>query len=186
MFLLLVLVRNPYVFLRSIPYLLLWRSFPRYLVRHASDVQEAVDHGLAGMPTGSPNGPRYAYTAAHAFARIELYRASRSVAIRGTVGRHIWRKLYGPVTPGDAALHELAAVVNKITGYDKISDPNVPIASQTLEQSALIPRYRRCLVGLLLGAVQGGTRGNESRIIVLSTLWITAELSAITYIYGLL
>ena len=165
--------------------MLLWPSFPGYVLKHASEVQEAVDHGIAGMPTGSPNGLRYAYTAAHAFAQIELYRASRSVAIRGTVGRQIWRKLYGPVTPGDRALHELAAVVNKITGYDKISDSGVPIASGTSEHSSLIPRYRRCLVGLLHGAAQGGTRGNESRIIVISSLWVAAELSTMIYLYGL-
>ena len=169
--------------MKSITYLLLLRSFPDYIREHHSLVQEAIGHGLAGMPSGNPGGLSYAYNAAHAFARIELYMASRPVALRGSVGRHLWRKLYGPVTPGDHGLHELATVVNKITGYAAVRDLGVHYAAERQERTFVIPRYLRCLSGLLFDAIQGGTRGNESRIIVASTLWISAEISAIIYIY---
>ena len=183
MFLLLVLVRNPYVFMKSIAYLLLLRSFPVYIKENISLVQEATGHGLAGMPSGSTGGLSYAYTAAHSFARIELYRASRPVALRGSVGRQVWRKLYGPVTPGDRELHELAAVVNKITGYATVRELGVSPAQARLERALLFPRYLRCLIGLLFDAAQGRTRGNESRIIVASTLGIAAEISLLIYLY---
>ena len=181
MFLLLVLVRNPYVFLKSITYLLLLRSFPVYIKKNLSVVQEAISHGLAGMPSGSPGGLSYAYAAAHSFARIELYMASRSVALRGSVGRQVWRKLYGPVTPSDGELHELAAVVNKITGYAAVRE--LGVAQERLERTLFFPRYLRCLIGLLFDAAQGRTRGNESRIIVVSTLGLAAEIFVIIYVY---
>jgi len=183
MFLLLVLVRNPYVFMKSITYLLSLRSFPDYINEHLSLVQEAIGNGLAGMPSGSPGGLSYAYAATHAFARIELYKASRPAAMHGSVGRQVWRKLYGPVTPGDRELHELAAVVNKITGYAAVRELGVSLAQERLERILFFPRYLRCLIGLLFDAGQGRTRGNESRIIVISTLGIVAEIIFLIYVY---
>ena len=183
MFLLLVLVRNPYVFMKSITYLLLLRSFPDYIREHHSIVQEAVHNGLAGMPGGGPGGLTYAYAAAHSFARIELYMASRTFALRGSAGRQVWRKLYGPVTPGDRELHELAAVVNKITGYAAVSESGVSAARERLERTLFFPRYLRCVIGLLFDAARGRTRGNEGRIIVVSTLGIVAEIIFLSYVY---
>ena len=183
MFLLLVLIRNPYVFMKSLAYLLLLRSFPVYIEEHLSLVQEAIGHGLAELPSGSPGSLSYAYSAAHSFARIELYMASRPVALRGSVGRQVWRKLYGPVTPGDSELQELAAAVNKMTGYAAVRELGVPLAQERLERTLFFPRYLRCLIGLLFDATQGRTRGNESRIIVTSTLGIAAEISVLIYVY---
>ncbi len=181
MFLFLVLVRNPYVFMKSITYLFFLRSYPDYVREHCSIVQEAIGHGLAGMPSGSPGGLSYAYTAAHAVARIELYMAARPVALRGSVGRQMWRKLYGPVTPGDGQLHEIASVVNKITGYAAVHELGGSTAQERLDRA--LPRYLRCLIGLLFDAVRGSTRGNESRIIVTSTLWVAAEISFLIFLY---
>lgn len=117
MFLLLVLARNPFVFMKSVSYLILIRSFPAYIREHLSDIQEAVGFGLAGMPGGRMSGLPYTYAAAHFVARFELYTASRSFALHGGEGLQMWRKLFGPVTPGTHELHELAAVANKTTGY---------------------------------------------------------------------
>ena len=65
MFLLLMLVRNPYAFMKSIIYLLSLRSFSAYLGTHHAMVQEAIDHGLAEVPradqVGKHGGLAYAY-----------------------------------------------------------------------------------------------------------------------------
>ena len=187
MFLLLVLVRNPYAFMKSIVYLLSIRSFSAYLGTHYAMVQEAIEHGLAEVPRPSHVGKRgglaYAYATAHAVARVELYMAGRPVALNGNVGRQLWRIFYGPVTPGDGELRELAAVVNKITGYAEFTESTVSPSPESLGRNSLITRYPKCLLGLLSDAVQGRTRGNESRIIVTSLLGMMVEIPLIIFVY---
>lgn len=121
--------------------------------------------------------------AAHAVARVEFYMAGRPVALRGNVGRQLWRKFYWPVTPGDGELRELAAVVNKITGCAEFTESTVSSNPESLGRNAPVARYPRCLMGLLSDAVQGRTRGNESRIIVTSLLGMMVEIPLIIYVY---
>ena len=63
------------------------------------------------------------------------------------MGRQMWRKLYGPVTPGDTELRELAAVVNKITGQaeDSVSGGS--------------PAYEGAYRPLPIGTATRGSRG---------------------------
>ena len=187
MFLLLMLVRNPYAFMKSIIYLLSLRSFSAYLGTHHALVQEAIDHGLAEVPradqVGKRGGLAYAYATAHAVARVGLYMAGRPVALKGNVRSQLWRKFYGPVTPSDGELRELAAVVNKITRYVEFTESTVSPKPESLDRKYSIARYPRCLMGLLSDGVQGRTRDNESRIIMTSLLGMMVEIPLIIYVY---
>jgi len=178
MCLLLVLIRNPLAFLRSITYLLPFRSFSAYTRNHSSLVHDAIGYGLAGMPRDR-SGLSYAYAAAHAVARIEIYMASRSVALHGSIGRNVWRKLFGPITPGDNQLYVLAEVVNKITGHPGKGELNTPIDPDRLDQNRVAARYLRGVLGLLSDAKKGGIRGNESRILLTTMIAGIAEASSI-------
>lgn len=84
MFLLLVDLRNPLVFLQSVVYLLLCASNrladPRFIDKQSALVQKAIVYGLN---LGFPRGLSYPYNAAHIIARITLYEASRAFAING-------------------------------------------------------------------------------------------------------
>lgn len=179
MFLLLVLLRNPFVFAKAVCYLLILsvyhRAYSLYVVNHNTVWLESIGVGL-GLER--PSGVGFAYTAAHVIARIELYSASRAFALRGSTGRHLWRVLFGPVTPGDHELHELAAVANKITGYATVSELGVSAGQEALERALVFPHYLRCLLGLLVDALQGRTRGNESRIVVSLVAAIAVALFA--------
>jgi hypothetical protein len=97
-------------------------------------------------------------------ARIELYSSSREFALHGSSGRHFWRKLFGPITPSNYELHELSAVVNKMTGVVNLAALGVSLPQQQFENKFFIFRYARCVLGLVSDALQGGCRGNESRI----------------------
>lgn len=133
--------------------------------------------------------PRYSekikgvYAAIHNAARIELYHASSGVALKGSRGVNCWRRALGPVTPAgqepssgsrawwaegaassdNAALADLAAVVNKMTGTILYPGLGISEAQEAVERRLVLPRYLRCLLGLLTDAVQGRIRGNESR-----------------------
>ena len=54
---------------------------------------------------------------------------------------------------------------------------------ESLGLNSAIARYPSCLMGLLFDAVQGRTRGNESRIIVTSLLGMMVEIPLIIYVY---
>lgn len=181
MFLFLVCLRNPLVFLQCVGYLL-WcvvdrRAYPRFVSNHYALGDEAIRYGLV---LGDPRGLGYPYTAAHDIARIRLYEASREFAIHGSSGRQVWRKLFGPVTPAERELHGLAAVVNKTTGAISLASLGVSAGQQRFEAMLIFPRYLRCLLGLLTDALQGGTRGNESRI-VMASLALTVAVIVILF-----
>ena len=182
MFLLLVLIRNPLSFLKSIAYLLLLlvhrQPYYVYITNHNSVLMEAIGRGLSFDET---DGLGFAYTAAHNIARIELYMASRTFALRGSVGHYFWRKPFGPVTPGDFELHGLCDVANKLTGSMTHSRLGVAATQDSVERILLFPRYLRCVFGLLFDALQGGIRGNESRVFVTSTLGIAAVIFGLIY-----
>lgn len=169
MFLLVIGLRNPLVLLQCVGYLLRCTvdrtAYPRFLSEHTVLVNEAITPGLV---LGRPTGLSYPYVAAHIIARVKLYEASRAFAVQGSRGRHFWRKLFGPVTPSEWELYNLAAVVNKTTGSISLASPGVSASQQSLEGMLVFPRYLRCLVGLVFDAMQGRTRGNESRIVVVA------------------
>jgi len=137
----------------------------------SSIIEEGIFQGL-----GFENPDRTIcppYTAAHIFARVELYKASREFALRGSSGCYIWRKIFGPITPGEIELHELAAVINKMTGYFSLQAIGIPLSQRQIESILFFPRYIRCLLGLLLDAIQGRTKGNEARVLLTSiAAWI--------------
>jgi hypothetical protein len=135
-------------------------------------VQEAIGYGLV---LSSSRGLENPYTAAHIIARIRLYEASREFAIHGSSGRQVWRKLFGPVTPAETELAQLTAVVNKITGSISYARLGIRPGQQRFEAMLIFPRYLRCLLGLLIDALQGRTRGNESRVVIAS-LVLTVSL----------
>ena len=169
MFLILVLFRNPVVCLKAVGFGLICvfglRPFHSYVGISSRDIiLEGVRYGLGlESPDRTVCPP---YTAAHVFARVELYKAGRKFALRGSSGRYIWRKVFGPVTPGERELHELAAVVNKMTGYFSLRAIGIPLAQRQIESILFFPRYIRCLFGLLFDAIQGRTRGNEARVLL--------------------
>lgn len=169
MFLLLVGLRNPLVFLHCVGYLL-WcvvdrTAYPRFLSNHLALVQEAIGWG---MVVGDARGLSYPYIAAHIIAKIKLYKASREFALHGSSGSHVWRKLFGPVTPAESELVGLAAVINKMTGSVNYAVLGIRPSQRRFEAMLIFPRYLRCLLGLLTDALQGRTRGNESRIVIAS------------------
>ena len=170
MFLLLIGLRNPLVLLQCVGYLLRCTldktTYPRFLTEHMVLVSEATGRGLVLLR--GPTGLGYGYAAAHDIARIKLYKASRAFALQGSGGRYVWRRLFGPVTPSELGLHELAAVVNKTTGSINLARLGLSASQQSLEGMLMFPRYLRCLLGLVFDAMQGGTRGNESRIVVVA------------------
>lgn len=167
MFLLLVLFRNPLVFFRAI---LLdfnlghpdW-SYGQFITKRQELIQESIRYSLSIERTRGRNPVSAWYALAHYVARVLLYQAGRDHALQGNVGRHAWRKVFGPVTPGDVQLHELAAVVNKVTGRMNLATLGISEAQESLESSLIFPRYLRCTLGLVTDAIQGRVRGNESR-----------------------
>lgn len=167
MFLLLVALRNPVVFAQCVVYLL-WctvdqRPFNRYISDRLIVLNEAIANGLQ---LDEPRGLSSGYTAAHVLARIKLYEASRGFALQGNRGRYIWRKLFGPVTPGTTELYGLAAVANTTTGSMSLRRLGVSASQRHIESMLVFPRYLRCVFALLFYALGGGTRGNESRIVL--------------------
>ena len=186
MFLLLVFVRNPIAFVRAA-----WIGLSRDTIEGDNiplqEVLDAIRVGLVMEHTAFHGGiiakisERYA--AIHNAARIELYRAAKPVALRGTTGVNAWRKFLGPVTPAGqkpaattpgwfaegadssvmAALADLAAVINKTTGMISYAGLGIGEVQKHAEDRLIFPRYARCLLGLLTDAIQGRIRGNESR-----------------------
>lgn len=67
------------------------------------------------------------------------------------------------MTPGDSQLHELAAVVNKMTGNIRLGLLGISRSQESIESALVFPRYLRCILGLVGDTIQGGVRGNESR-----------------------
>ena len=156
MFLLLVAVRNPLVFLQTIGYLLRSlvdrRAYHVYVVNHRHVAQEAAVYGLE---IGYPRGLTYAYTASHIIARLKLCEASRDFALQGSTGKNTWRKIFGPVTPATRDLHELAAVVNKTTGTINLASLGVAPKQRRVETLLVFPRYLRCILGFYLMPFRG-------------------------------
>lgn len=167
MFLILVLFRNPVVFIKAIGFGLIcvfrFITYYSYIDTNHEVIKEGIENGL-GLESERTVCPPY--TAAHVFARVELYKAGREFALRGSSGRYIWRKVFGPITPGTSELYELAAVVNKMTGYFSLGALGIPLAQRQIESILFFPRYIRCLFGLLFNALQGRTRGNEARVLL--------------------
>jgi len=150
-FLTLVLIRNPVAFCWAIfvgaAALINPRFGALYLSRRidpAIITETATGGQMLALVSRWPSGVlarfAYAYCLAHDVARVELYRAGRDFALRGNTGVHSWRRVFGPVTPGPRQLGELAAVVNKTTGYISLT-----------------------WLALATDAIQGRVRGNEAR-----------------------
>ena len=182
MFLVLVLLRNPVVFaltlFRYVHFLVSDSAFGAYVAPRHPAIDEAL---RAGLGSGGALERRIrvvaAYEQAHFFARYELYRASREFALNGSRGRHLWRKLFGPVTPGEVELRFLAAVVNNTTGYlSVLARLGMGPSRRATERMLVFPRYFRCLLGLVFDAMCGGVRGNESRVIVAAAAAIAAAV----------
>ena len=174
MFLTLVLIRNPVAFCWAIfvgaAALINPRFGALYLSRRidpAIITETATGGQMLALVSRWPSGVlarfAYAYCLAHDVARVELYRAGRDFALRGNTGVHSWRRVFGPVTPGPRQLGELAAVVNKTTGYISLTWLAIPPTQQAIEALLFFPRYLRCLLGLATDAIQGRVRGNEAR-----------------------
>ena len=167
MFLILILFRNPVVCLKAIGFGLIcvfrFRTYYSYINTNREVINEGITYGL-GLESERTVCPPY--TASHVFARVELYKAGRQFALRGSCGRYIWRKAFGPVTPGTRELHELAAVTNKMTGYLSLRVLGILPPQEHIESILFFPRYIRCLFGLLFDALQGRTRGNEARVLL--------------------
>lgn len=172
MFLLLVLVRNPIAFLRA---LFLDFSFghpkwayAQYIRKHIDLAQESARHLLHIEDTSRRGFLDGWYAAAHGIARLELYCAGREYALKGNAGRYAWRKVFGPISAGQQQLHELAAVTNKTTGFLSLRALLVSRSQEQVESALIVPRYLRCLLGLVADALQGGARGNEGRRLMAS------------------
>lgn len=176
-----MLIRNPFAFVRAVTYgfngLLRPRAgkIARYIEQHSSLIADAIESEVCVEPTS--RAPLLsAFAGVHNVARFELYGASRDYALRGNTGRYAWRKLFGPVTPAESQLHELAAVVNKTTGelslyyYMRDRAPR----QYFIERTLLFPRYQRAMLGLLFDAVQGNVRGNEARRLLVSMTLVGA------------
>ena len=183
MFLALVLLRNPIVFARAVLRLVQFQfnamAYPAYIAGLDREMMdEAIRSGL-GIGLSARDGvfprqmrPMAAYTEAHDYARFELYKASKNFALDGPGGLHKWRILFGPVAPAETELDQavslvqLAAVCNKITGYQSLHVLGIRKTQIANERLLVFPRCARCFLGLLTDALQGGVRGNESRVLV--------------------
>ena len=142
-------------------------------------MSEAISHGI-DLDSPGGGGLTNPYSAAHTIARIKLYESSRAFAINGSRGRHVWRKIFGPITPSTRELHELAAVVNKMTGSMSLGILGISEGQRHLEATLIFPRYLRCLLGLVFDTLHGGIRGNESRIVMASlALTVTVIFTAL-------
>jgi len=167
MFLLLVLIRNPVAFIRaaSLDFAAghpVW-AYGRYVRRWLSLAQEAATHLLHSDDVSMKGLVAGWYATAHNIARLELYRAGRDYALKGNAGKHVWRKVFGPVTPGLQQLDQLAAVANKTTGRVVLRALGISTSQEQIESALVFPRYLRCVLGLVADALQGGVRGNEAR-----------------------
>ncbi len=181
MFLVLVLIRNPFVFLKAVGIavsrLVRPGSYAKYIEDNRVLIGEAIQKGLWIVAPLSRNPITDAYARAHDTARLQLYAAGREYALCGNTGRFAWRKLFGPVTPGDHQLEHLVAVIYKMTGHLRLyayMEDSAP-RRRFVETALLFPRYIRVVVGLLLDALQGDVRGNEARRL-LGSLVVTGVL----------
>ncbi len=169
MFLLLVLIRNPIAFIRAVTLDFtfghpVW-AYGRYSYRSRGLQQEAISYVLFPDDVNRKGlvDPAAWYAAAHNIARFELYRASRDYALKGNTGKYVWRKVFGPVTPGTHELHVIAAVASKTTGRIVLRALGISASQERIESALVFPRYLRCVLGLVTDALQGGVRGNEGR-----------------------
>ena len=186
MFLLLVLIRNPVIFLRAIflgsianPV----SAYGTYITKSSTFFNDVNLHGIViDRIDGKWLLPAW-YTAVHAIARMELYRAGREYALQGNVGWKTWRKALGPVTPGEYQLFELAAVCNKMRGQVPLYTLGLSRSQIQLESLLFFPRYLRCLLGLLGDAIQGRVRGNESRRVFVHVAAATAAIVVLVALF---
>jgi hypothetical protein len=177
LFLILVLFRNPVVFIKAIRFAVICLfDSNRYAGYISGDISlshgQAVAHGLGQDYPFLEDHPFHnspaivAYNAAHVFARTELYKAGSEFALRGSKGRYLWRKLFGPVTPGEDELYRLANVVNSMTGYCDFALDGISGDRARTEQILIFPRYLRCLSSLLsVALLSGGVKGNEAGVL---------------------
>lgn len=170
MFLVLVLFRNPVIFVKAITLALRNlanpRAFPSYITEQWDVYVQAIEYGLH-LGTSASRGAWASYSVAHDVARAELYKAGRDYALKGNTGRHTWRAVFGPVMPGERELFALVDVVNKMTGSFMYAGRGFSRSQQQIESVLLVPRYVRCVVGLILDAFSGGVRGNEARVLLM-------------------
>ena len=96
------------------------------------------------------------------YVRWELYRSMKPVALR--------KAQQAGVDP-DRYLHEMASVINKMTGV--LPNPSIGIkgGQAQVERSLMFAsRYYRGSIGLLADVFQGGIRGSEARKAIFSLL----------------
>lgn len=173
MFLLLVVFRNPIIGLKAIGFgiacIFSMKPYHNYIGGTTSHslISEMLSYRLAPGVEEPERNLCPPYTAAHVFARMELYKAGRHFALHGSTGRHIWRKPFGPVTPSPRSLDGIVAVANKMTGYMSLARLGIPQGQRRMEERLVFPRYMRCLLGLfLMDTILGNTTGNEARVLV--------------------
>ena len=172
MFLILVLIRNPWAFFKAVA-VVATNRFSQYVSTNLNVIQEATSVGLYVTPES--RGFAFMYGAVHGVARAELYRASRGFALNGCVGNNSWRIIFGPVSARQlTGVWQLSAVINKMTGLIRYSSLGITGNQKAMEEMLLVPRYLRTTLGLLSDALQGDVRGNESRRTLLSTAVVTA------------
>ena len=174
MFLILVLFRNPVVFVKTVGFgFMCLFDLERYLtyinpLTSSLALREGIEHGLGqDYPFHSRRTIILAYNAAHVFARTELYKAGRELALHGSRGRYVWRKFFGPITPGESEMYGLASITNTITGYCSLSQLGISGDRARIEEILLFPRYIHLLFRFLFdGVLRGGIRGNEARVLL--------------------